>query len=697
MRRLISLILMGALSTALLAKADFSGKSVKIKDNLLPLNHEVVSTNLNKNTERYEDSGEYARGYNGAAWEFNMRNNKIAYNPVSAIIATAQQRFDVANPGGMDVSFGSWGDLQTKEVFGPASGTIGMDNPAVAMMDQYIFVAFTNIISESETRPYMLVYNTEEQDVSDVFEIQGENENLGDDYPGIRWPHIDVTKNPDTGEYVVMTTWFAPLQGYDNTKSFVVVGKSADPYEGDWTFSDYSDLEITMDNTASTNPRQQVDPLKPFWGADGKGLAITCVIDRDYTDPNWQSEYPNAEAYLYRSLGYITTNDYGETWNLRDGDKYYAQSLNAENMSLYYGMTKTIVDEQTGQETVHNIDRSSMYWNIDATITSQNELYVYAMVLSLNEEGSTYYWLDGGTPGVGYLAFNATLTNDGLEWKGSSFVSSESGLISALLDTGDGWAKYSNGLTLSMGKMEATNGNMALYAAHVDRPYGAEAVENPFSDGYTKFYGDIYLSTSTDGKVWSGKNWGPEIFGDEFNPEEDPAFPSSFMITTDHDVNKFAAEVAPLGSWNGEYGDAAELTIVAAYQTHDEENPNEGTDETKFQQEYHLVKIDQQDVPMLLGVSENPELMVEDFELDQNYPNPFNPTTSIKFAVKSAADVKLSVYNVLGEEVANLVNGRVNAGVHSVEFNAANFNSGVYFYKLNVDGNSLTKKMVLAK
>jgi len=84
-------------------------------------------------------------------------------------------------------------------------------------------------------------------------------------------------------------------------------------------------------------------------------------------------------------------------------------------------------------------------------------------------------------------------------------------------------------------------------------------------------------------------------------------------------------------------------------------------------------------------------------ELAQNYPNPFNPTTTINFNLQTASNVKLSVFNANGQIVADLINSRMNSGAHTANFNAANLNSGVYFYKLTVDGQSAVKKMVLTK
>jgi hypothetical protein len=87
----------------------------------------------------------------------------------------------------------------------------------------------------------------------------------------------------------------------------------------------------------------------------------------------------------------------------------------------------------------------------------------------------------------------------------------------------------------------------------------------------------------------------------------------------------------------------------------------------------------------------------KEFKLEQNYPNPFNPTTTIQFAVPSVSDVKLEVFNILGQKVSTLVNRRMKAGMHTVNFNAANLSSGVYFYRLQSGSFVQTKKMMLVK
>ena len=85
------------------------------------------------------------------------------------------------------------------------------------------------------------------------------------------------------------------------------------------------------------------------------------------------------------------------------------------------------------------------------------------------------------------------------------------------------------------------------------------------------------------------------------------------------------------------------------------------------------------------------------FEVWQNYPNPFNPSTNISFSVPKASDISLKVYNLIGQEVASLVDGKVAAGTHTFTFNAENLSSGLYFYRITAGHQVISRKMSLIK
>jgi hypothetical protein len=96
-------------------------------------------------------------------------------------------------------------------------------------------------------------------------------------------------------------------------------------------------------------------------------------------------------------------------------------------------------------------------------------------------------------------------------------------------------------------------------------------------------------------------------------------------------------------------------------------------------------------------ISEDQDRIVSRYQLYQNYPNPFNPKTIINYELAIMNDVELSIYNLLGQKVAILVNQGQNAGFHQVEWDASGFASGIYYYQMKVRGFQDIKKMVLLR
>lgn len=89
--------------------------------------------------------------------------------------------------------------------------------------------------------------------------------------------------------------------------------------------------------------------------------------------------------------------------------------------------------------------------------------------------------------------------------------------------------------------------------------------------------------------------------------------------------------------------------------------------------------------------------IVKEYSLSQNFPNPFNPETEISFALAKYDNVTLKIYNILGSEVATLVNDFMEAGKHTIKFNASALTSGVYLYTIKSGNFTATRKMVLMK
>jgi hypothetical protein len=83
--------------------------------------------------------------------------------------------------------------------------------------------------------------------------------------------------------------------------------------------------------------------------------------------------------------------------------------------------------------------------------------------------------------------------------------------------------------------------------------------------------------------------------------------------------------------------------------------------------------------------------------LHQNYPNPFNPSTNISFTLKEAGSVSLKIYNMLGQEVDEIIQQKMNSGFYTIPFDASSLSSGMYMYRLKTNNYTQTKKMILIK
>lgn len=192
------------------------------------------------------------------------------------------------------------------------------------------------------------------------------------------------------------------------------------------------------------------------------------------------------------------------------------------------------------------------------------------------------------------------------------------------------------------------------------------ASEDTSADGITYF--TMYFSMSADnGMTWTA----PE----RFTPKSLGRFDWRFV------------SVAPYSSFDGD-----DLYVHMTIQARDtagilvQEGPAGGKTE--------LVYVKAKVGPF---TSINDGLSLTSFDLGQNYPNPFNPVTTIKYTLPESNNVTLKVFDVLGREVATLVNNVQEQGTHSVTFDATDFSSGMYIYKLTAGNNSVSKKMMILK
>lgn len=109
------------------------------------------------------------------------------------------------------------------------------------------------------------------------------------------------------------------------------------------------------------------------------------------------------------------------------------------------------------------------------------------------------------------------------------------------------------------------------------------------------------------------------------------------------------------------------------------------------------VILDDIKIGTVVGVNTISTNVPDKFNLAQNYPNPFNPTTKIKFDIAKASNVKITVFNTIGQEVAVLANGFLNAGFYETQFDAKSLSSGSYFYRIEAGEFIQTKKLTVIK
>jgi hypothetical protein len=111
----------------------------------------------------------------------------------------------------------------------------------------------------------------------------------------------------------------------------------------------------------------------------------------------------------------------------------------------------------------------------------------------------------------------------------------------------------------------------------------------------------------------------------------------------------------------------------------------------------YVVALDDFEVVNPIGIKPISSEVPKHFDLKQNYPNPFNPSTNIEFDIAKALNVKLVIYNIMGQEVKTLANQNMTPGSYRVDFNASELSSGTYLYRLTAGDYVKTNKMVVVK
>jgi hypothetical protein len=322
--------------------------------------------------------------------------------------------------------------------------------------------------------------------------------------------------------------------------------------------------------------------------------------------------------------------------------------------------------------------------------------YVYALAVASNGAGGTN--LFAGTSGnCVFLS-----TDNGANWNEASAGLSTSGNVTSVralavcpvsgglgtnlfagtegngiflsTDNGTNWSAASTGLT-----------NMYIRAIAVS-PNGASG-----TNLFAGTWGGIFLSTD------DGANWAPTNSG--LSPLSQNVFSLAVSPNGAGGANLFAGTFGGvyLSTHNGTTWTAVNTGWPSPYVWNLVLSPDGGGGVNLFAGTYDGGVWRRLLSGMVSSVDKLSIDMPTQLSIEQNYPNPFNPTTTIKFQIPTTGFVSLKVYNMLGGEVAELVNGEMKPGSYSYEWNASNVSSGVYFCRLQAYNRMETRKLILLK
>ncbi len=377
------------------------------------------------------------------------------------------------------------------------------------------------------------------------------------------------------------------------------------------------------------------------------------------------------------------------------------------------GLTKYVVRYKAGSAS----GNWSTTYDGTADVTNLNTTY-WTFTSDLTY-GQTYYWAVASYDGSTFSAWSqGSFTVVGPGTAGAPILSYPSnGTTVYDNDVTLGW--YINGSTTGISGYEITYSTSDVFATSVTTT--TTSTTNTLSlTGLTA--GATYywkVRSHYSGSTYSG-------FSSTYHFTVDPGASSVVPIPGSPTNQVTINTVAPVLSWALPVQSESELTYTIEYSTSADFSDVQTIDNvsTPFKQVsglqantnyYWRVKSTASNGDVsgyspvgifntngVTGVNDEVDQTPTEFAVKQNYPNPFNPTTTIKYQLPKASYVSIKVYDILGSEVATLVNGNVSAGYHSVIWNAtdnsgAKVNSGVYFYRVSTNSNVVVKKMLLLK
>ncbi|MBN2789013.1 MAG: T9SS type A sorting domain-containing protein [Candidatus Delongbacteria bacterium] len=651
----------------------------------------------------------FDKSANGYGWY--QENKKLSWDAGSSGAPLIGSIYRKLNPstgsGTMGVMVGDWTGEEllsdTLKIYDESNywyAPGGRYPYSCGFINGFYFSTFNDFdgVTATNSYPMFSVVNATWGYDSTISTVGVVEDSFGGRIPGAWCGTGDVVYDPGTGFYYWSQAWNQDLLAMEDFIISSVVGRSMTPSDSsswDWT----NHQELTFDCSDDTNGLIQMNQLQFAYCKDvygngtGYGIAVCMandVGDRIFLD-SMDIEYNPRISYMYTTDwgGDDNTINWSSNW-ITDGNKLFR--IEPEDLFDWYGTTFTEIDSVSGDTIKTVLNDPFITWNISAVATEYNAVHLLIKVFGGTTEpgkADDLYYMNDEDFIAGYYHVRGLITDTGVVWSPAHFVASLIGL-----DTGEIEYVWSNFNILSIGYA----GFGQIYGTWLDRPNTRPEInEDPEPD--TVYIDDGFLSFSCDdGDTWEipSSDEASDYGHHEVYFDEDSLNVYNLYYPMNVTKTSTLHESGWVCSSNGKI-ESGEIEVYTACQYYDYVAvipPIFG--QINFQQFLHVWKITGS-ISDGTGISAEQVSLMNDFELMQNYPNPFNPSTEISFKIQNDSKVKLTVFNSNGEKVASLVDSKMIKGLHRVNFDATHLNSGIYFYTLEVNERSESKKMILIK
>lgn len=409
-------------------------------------------------------------------------------------------------------------------------------------------------------------------------------------------------------------------------------------------------------------------------------------------------------SFANPSTGYIVT-ELGAVYKSTNGGDNWTNIMNLGFPYYWYGVCALTADTVViaGFNNQGNIHSGVVRWSVNGGSTWSGDIVLTVPsngvgwltrvhffdqnkgIVSNEFSGGVYYTTNGGRDSA---SWHYVQVNSDLGWFAGNVDADVNGTI---FTTGIHFAQSTNfGLNWTSGP-----------SADGTFDGGVDFMDNNLMKGLT---GGGSISPSVTGWIHrttdGGSTWSARLFTFSYPIRSVKYFSDTLMLAFGGNVNSEAGGIyssSNSGSnWNLEINTAAEMFSydykVISPDSMDIWSVGSTGGGTGFTGKLYKARL-----VNIVGVKTNQSLIPDAYQLFQNYPNPFNPSTTIRYQILKSGQTTLTVYDILGNKVAVLMNGIRTAGNYQVEWNASGSSSGIYFYKLTSGFYSETKKMLLIK